>query len=272
MKKLFTIILMCICSVAMSRTFTANSDGDMSKITYTYNGTSTYHSDALANDDIIQSNGHDITIDAEAIDTPAEQNKTITLKGTGGGDGFTYELTGDRVLQWSIGGIGSTVTSLTCTHTTGNTLTVKNVTGGSESSAYGLKNSSTGTVIIDTVNGGNAASTFGVYNSTGTVIIDNATGGDGTAAHGVYNNSTGTVTIGTATGGSGSSAYGVVNNSTANRTTVITAKFGRTTEEPLVFLASPVGSFSCYIATSVYAYKNASTTQTLTPTKGWLSQ
>lgn len=88
-----------------------------------------------------------------------------------------------------------------------------NVTGGSNTSSYGVHNGSTGKVrITGTVNGGSSTSCNGLHNATtGTFEVQGAvTGGSGTTSVGVYNVSTGTGTVtGDVTGGSGTGANGV---------------------------------------------------------------
>ena len=170
-------------------------------------------------DEARASNGHTITID---VNTTCDE---VSNAGTG-----IFTLADGVTLTANVTN-KSTTTSRQCLQFTAASPAVAsivgNITGGTVSSAEGMRSNGSGTVnITGSCSGGSGATSFAVNNnSTGTVTITgNITGGSGADSIGANNASTGTVTItGNSTGGSASGCVGLRNNGTGTVTIVGTA-------------------------------------------------
>jgi len=170
-------------------------------------------------DEARASNGHTITID---VNTTCDE---VSNAGTG-----IFTLADGVTLTANVTN-KSTTTSRQCLQFTAASPAVAsivgNITGGTVSSAEGMRSNGSGTVnITGSCSGGSGGTSFAVNNnSTGTVTITgNITGGSGADSIGANNASTGTMTItGNSTGGSASGGIGLRNQSTGTVTIVGTA-------------------------------------------------
>ena len=224
-------------------TWYAKTNGDLSVILYNDQaggGGSDSAWGSMDDADSVDSNGK--TVDIEVVGWTR-----AALIATGGG--FTYSLTGDRVI--TVGIMGGTATCLTLTHTSGNSLTVNgDVAGGSSFGAIGINNDSTGNLIVNgDVSGGSNGGACGIENGSSGELTINGDVSGGSVAIGVKNNSTGPVTInGSVSGGTGSDAWGIDNNSTG----VVTLNLGTLVLDPA--LASPFNGKNIYFTFGIVSY------------------
>lgn len=173
--------------------------------TLTLTANTDYSSLTIDDDDTIDLDGFELTIDVQ----PDEENIDVITPGKAG----TVVLSGG----WDLSTWSFTSGTATIIDTVPAGAVIGSVTGGTENNVRGVMTNN-GTILNCT--GGTANGTHGIDTNNGTVT--NATGGSGgSTSTGVATNN-GTIT--NATGGSGSSAFGV----NTNNGTVINATGGST--------------------------------------------
>lgn len=155
--------------------------------------------------DSVCANGYTVTIDQ---DVTVVLITTAALGSGAAGGGFS--ISAARIINASI--VAGTTTCLTLGHASGTVTINGSITGGSATSAFGVRNNGSGAITVTgNVTGGSSGNTpYGIYNSSaGTItIVGNVSGGTAYGAQGLYNIN-GHVTItGNVSAGGTSLCYG----------------------------------------------------------------
>jgi hypothetical protein len=217
-----------------------------SAATGNFNATGTWTGGVVpgAGDEARVSNGHVVTITANATATLLSNNGTgyfvlnsgvtltanVTNATTTGNNPcvrFTSASPASATIVGNITASGTATNAHAVQNSSTGTLNITgNVTGGSSQTSNGVVNSTTGTVnITGNCTGGTSGNCWAVNNTNGQIVVTgNVTGGSATAATGFPSgifNDTGTVTVtGIVSAGAIASSHGIQNNSTGSVTVV----------------------------------------------------
>jgi hypothetical protein len=218
-----------------------------SAATGNFNATGTWTGGVVpvAGDEARVSNGHVVTITANATCTLLTNNGTgyfvlnsgLTLtanvtNATGSTQNnpcvrFTSASPASATIVGNLTATGGASNAHAVLNSSTGTLNITgNVTGGSAQTSNGVLNSTTGTInITGNCTGGTSGNCFAVSNTNGQIVVTgNVTGGSATAAVGFpsgISNDTGTVTVaGIVSAGAIASSHGIQNNSTGSVTVV----------------------------------------------------
>lgn len=170
------------------------------------------------------------TVVANAFTVTIDQTLTVTeirtLASGSGGSGGGFTVSGAYTINANV--LAGTTTCLTCTNTSGTTVTVNgNITGSAATgSVHAVLLSGTGTLTItgNVLAGGATGSGMGIsITAAGTVTVTGSvTGGTGANAFGIGMTAAATVTItGNVLGGTNATANGVSQTSGASAVTVV---------------------------------------------------